>query len=66
LWLNPARDERFVASVDAALLGAPDRLGLQAVLRDAYPRAVVQESALSSPGLTWYVYRDGSWVDDVG
>jgi len=63
LYLNPAGDERFVASAQAAFGSAVDPGGLQSALRGAYPLAVVQESMVSGPGQTWYAYRDGTWVD---
>jgi len=65
LYLNPSGDERFVASAQAAFANAVDPGGLQSALRGAYPRAVVQESMVSGPGLTWYAYRDGTWVDQA-
>jgi hypothetical protein len=59
----PSSDVEFAAHVGAVTAeGGPLRepADLQAILRPAYPLAVVRESELS--GLrtpTWYVYRDG-------
>ena len=38
---------------------------LQSRLRTVYPRALVRPRALSSDDRTWYVYREGRWVDDT-
>ncbi len=36
---------------------------LQSRLRALYPRVVVRQRSLSSDDRTWYVYREGRWVD---
>jgi len=63
LFLNPAADERFVASV-LALPPTLDPSALQLAIRGRYPKAVVRRSVVSDTGSTWYVYRDGAWVDE--
>ena len=64
LIVNPRSDPVFAALVEQlAGDGAELSAGLQARLRETYPRVVVRERSISDePGATWYVYRDGQWT----
>ncbi len=62
--LNPADDETFRQIVDSWRPGIWGPAALQTYLRDRYPAAVVQPRDLEGEeGATWYVYRDGHWVN---
>jgi hypothetical protein len=64
LVVNPRSDDAFVELADRlAANGADTPATLQRKLREHYPEAVVRERSLSSESLvTWYVYREGTWV----
>jgi hypothetical protein len=64
LVINPVDDRSFSALADAAVDGGVSTAeGLQAVLRDRYPRAVVRARSLTGERiLIWYVYREGRWI----
>lgn len=64
LVVNPRVDEEFAEFAHAlAGNGADTAPKLEAELRKRYPKAGVRERTLSSePIVTWYVYREGSWV----
>ena len=64
LVVNPRVDEEFAEFARAlAGNGADTAPKLEAALRRRYPKAGVRERTLSSePIVTWYVYREGSWV----
>lgn len=64
VYRNPASDLRFAASVTAALLDADEPGALERTLRTSYPLAVVRASGLSGSAIVWYIYRDGTWIDD--
>jgi hypothetical protein len=61
---NPRSDADFVAAVDRGVLAAeasPARL--EALLRPAYPNAVVRgRTDGRGEDDVWYVLRDGIWV----
>ena len=64
LRLNPADDETFRQIVSGWRPNAWRPAALQTYLRDRYPAAVVQPCHLQGEeGATWYVYRDGHWVN---
>jgi len=43
--------------------GAETAAALEAALAEQYPRTVVRARALSTERIiTWYVYREGTWV----
>jgi hypothetical protein len=66
LVLNPRSDDAFVNHAHALIgdgVESPD--AMQRELRTDYPDAVVHERVLSGErSATWYVYREGSWVED--
>ncbi len=64
LVINPADDSVFRDAVGlAASNGADTTEELQAVLRTAFPLAVVRARSLEGEtSIVWYVYRDGHWV----
>jgi hypothetical protein len=64
LVVNPGTDRDLVALAYRLVSSANDPAALQALLRKQYPQAVVRPRELSRERLaTWYVYRDGRWVD---
>lgn len=66
LLLNPVDDESFRRAVEIWQPARWDAAGLQRHLRDRYPDALVRPRDL--PGeerATWYVYRDGHWINSV-
>ena len=64
LVVNPRGDREFVQLAERlAADGADTPLVLERALRARYPKAQVRERTLSSePIVTWYVYREGTWV----
>lgn len=62
--INPRDDLRFSELVERSLLTAgesPD--GLERLLREHYPRAVVRRRGLAGEQVeVWYIYREGRWV----
>lgn len=63
LVTNPAGDVNFRDAAEAALHEGKSVADLQAILRRAYPRAVVRARELDGERpVVWYVYRDGHWV----
>lgn len=69
LVLNPSHDGAF--GQHAQDLMAVERFSspesLEHALRDAYPRASVRPRDLSNEAVTtWYVYREGRWVNGRG
>lgn len=64
LVVNPRSDATFdELANELAANGADTPAALELGLRDRYPRTVVRERSLSSePIITWYVYREGTWV----
>ena len=65
LFVNPLSDEAF-ADAATKLVGdgvsQPDDLADQ--LRDAYPNVVARKREISGEAESWYVYREGHWVED--
>ena len=63
LVTNPADDAAFRDAAEAALEEGQSVQDLQAILRRAYPRAVVRARDLAGERpVVWYVYREGHWV----
>lgn len=66
LMLNPVDDESFRRTVETWRPALWDPAALQRYLRDRYPDAVVRPRDV--PGeerATWYVYRDGYWINSI-
>jgi PAS domain-containing protein len=65
LFTVPSSDRAFAEFVrrvaERASTGSP--VDLQARLRSVYPRVLVRPRGLSNDDRTWYVYREGRWVD---
>ncbi len=64
LFINPTDDDEFRSAVSVAFDPLSHTVvGLQAALRESYPRAVVRPRDLQGDAeVVWYVYRDGHWV----
>jgi len=64
LVVNPRADREFDEFAERlAADGADTPVALERMLRTRYPKALVRERTLSSePIVTWYVYREGTWV----
>lgn len=63
LVTNPADDVAFRDAAEGALHEGQSVSELQAILRSAYPWAVVRARDLAGERrAVWYVYRDGHWV----
>jgi hypothetical protein len=63
LVTNPADDVAFRDAAEAALHEGQSVADLQAILRLAYPGAMVRARDLAGERpVVWYVYRDGHWV----
>lgn len=63
LIVNPRADEAFVTEVHRHVEnGVESAEELQRLLRERYPRAVARDRGLSAESATWYVYREGTWV----
>ena len=64
LVVNPRADREFDEFAERhAADGADTPAALERALRTRYPKARVRERTLSSePIVTWYVYREGTWV----
>ena len=68
LVIDPRSDEAFVILahrlVEDGMATVED---LERELRRVYPRAVVRQRELSGEAIvTWYVYREGSWIPSSG
>ena len=65
LFVNPLSDTAFASSTQAFVTGGASRPeDLAALLRPAYPDVVARKREISGEAESWYVYRDGHWVDD--
>lgn len=64
LVVNPRSDGTFrEVAEQLAANDADTPAALQHKLRERYPAAVVRERSLSNEHIvTWYVYREGTWV----
>lgn len=66
-YLNPWNDPDFVADVEAEIEGGIADAGeLQRRLSVAYPDVLVRRRGLAGEPESWYIYRDGRWVNPVG
>lgn len=67
LVVNPRGDVEFgELAARLAADGADTPLALERALRTHYPKARVRERVLSSePIVTWYVYRERTWVPNA-
>ena len=65
LFVVPSADRAFSEFVRrvSAQLGPASPSALQARLQTLYPNVLVRPRALSHDDHTWYVYREGRWVD---
>jgi PAS domain-containing protein len=65
LFTVPSSDRAFAEFVRRISAQLPDASpgALQARLRILYPSVLVRPRGLSSDDHTWYVYREGRWVD---
>jgi PAS domain-containing protein len=65
LFTVPSSDRAFAQFVRRISAHLPDASpsDLQARLRGLYPSVLVRPRGLSSEDHTWYVYREGRWVD---
>jgi hypothetical protein len=68
LVINPRSDEPFVILAHRLVEdGSATVEDLERELRRTYPRAVVRQRELSGESIvTWYVYREGSWIPSSG
>lgn len=63
-YMNPWSDRAFVDEVSAEIEdGVTDAGELQERLRQSYPGVVVRRRGLVGEPESWYVYRDGYWVN---
>lgn len=65
LFVNPLSDEAFAQSTEDLVNGGTSRPeDLAEQLRGTYPDVVARKRDISGEAESWYVYRDGHWVDD--
>ena len=65
LFVNPLSDTAFAKrTADCMTAGAARPEDLAAQLRGTYPNVVARKRDISGEAESWYVYRDGHWVDD--
>jgi hypothetical protein len=65
LFVNPLSDASFAQRTHdlvAAGAGRPEELVEQ--LQPTYPDVVARKREISGEAESWYVYRDGHWVDE--
>lgn len=65
LFVNPLSDTDFARLTAGFVLGGttrPEDLADQ--LRPTYPAVVARKREIEGEAESWYVYRDGHWVDD--
>jgi uncharacterized protein YbjT (DUF2867 family) len=65
LFVNPLSDALFAQRTAEFVTGGtvrPEDLADQ--LRDDYPDVVARKRDISGEAESWYVYRDGHWVED--
>lgn len=65
LFVNPMSDAAFAQQTADFVTGGttrPEDLADQ--LRPAYPNVVARMREISGEAESWYVYRDGHWVDE--
>src|SRR4051794_9124601 len=65
LFVNPLSDVSFARrTTDLVREGAVRPEDLADQLRPAYPDVVARARGIEGEAESWYVYRDGHWVDD--
>lgn len=65
LFVNPLSDTVFAQrSAELVSGGTSEPEELAAQLRDRYPNVVARKRDISGEAESWYVYRDGHWVED--
>lgn len=65
LFVNPLSDEAFARQTADFVSGGTSRPeDLEAQLRPAYPNVLARKRDISGEAESWYVYRDGHWVED--
>ena len=65
LFVNPLSDEAFAQRTADIVTGGTTQPGdLEDQLRATYPNIVARKRDISGEAESWYVYRDGHWVDD--
>ena len=65
LFVNPLSDEEFAQrTADFVTGGTREPAVLADQLRPAYPNVVARKRDISGEAESWYVYRDGHWVDE--
>ena len=65
LFLNPLSDLVFARrTADIVTAGTTRPEDLAAQLRADYPKVVARKREISGEAESWYVYRDGHWVED--
>lgn len=65
LFVNPLSDTTFAqhaADLVSSGISRPEDLADQ--LRPSYPNVVARNREISGEAESWYVYRDGHWVDE--
>lgn len=65
LFVNPLSDAAFVRRTsDFVTAGTTRPEDLADQLRATYPNVVARKRDISGEAESWYVYRDGHWVDE--
>jgi hypothetical protein len=65
LFVNPLSDEAFAhRTAECVRRGTSRPEDLADELRPTYPDVVARKREISGEAESWYVYRDGHWVDD--
>lgn len=65
LFVNPLSDAVFARRTsDLVTAGATRPEDLADQLRASYPNVVARKRDISGEAESWYVYRDGHWIDE--
>ena len=65
LFVNPLSDSAFAERTTELVTGGVSRPeDLVEHLRPTYPNVVARLREISGEAESWYVYRDGHWVDE--
>ena len=65
LFVNPMSDEQFAQrTADFVTHGTTRPEDLADQLRPTYPNVVARKRDISGEAESWYVYREGHWVDE--
>lgn len=66
LFVNPLSDADFAKrTADFVMNGVRRPEDLADRLRPAYPDVVARKREIEGEAESWYVYRDGHWVEDT-